>query len=58
MLGSNLSADSGTKTEAGCLFGTPFGFISRPKNFRIGTKAINPINEKARSLFSFALATH
>jgi putative ABC transport system permease protein len=38
MLGSNLSADSGTKTEAGCRHGTPFPYPS----LRIGTKAINP----------------
>jgi hypothetical protein len=38
MLGSNPSADSGTKTEAGCECGTPFHYPS----LRIGTKAINP----------------
>jgi hypothetical protein len=38
MLGSNPSADSGTKTEAGCHHGTPFHYPS----LRIRTKAINP----------------
>lgn len=37
MLESNPSADSGTKTEAGCRNGTPFHYPS----LRIGTKAIN-----------------
>jgi hypothetical protein len=37
MLESNPSADSGTKTEAGCRYGTPFHYPS----LRIGTKAIN-----------------
>jgi len=38
MLGSIPSADSGTKTEAGCQHVTPFHYPS----LRIGTKAINP----------------
>lgn len=39
MLGSNPSADSGPKTEAGCLNGIPFRILI---NLGIGTKAINP----------------
>jgi hypothetical protein len=38
MLGSNPSADSGTKAEVGCQHGTPLHY----PNLRIGTKAINP----------------
>ena len=38
MLGSIPSANSGTKTEAGCHHVTPFHYPS----LRIGTKAINP----------------
>jgi hypothetical protein len=39
MLGSNPSADSGPKTEAGCLNHTPFRILIA---LGIGTKAINP----------------
>jgi hypothetical protein len=38
MMGSNPSADQGTKTEAGCRYGIPFHYPS----LRISTKVINP----------------
>ena len=52
MLGSNPSADSGTKTEAGCPFWHPvLSYIRSFPNFGIGTNAINPSTNRPRSLF-------
>ena len=57
-LGSDPSADPGAKTEAGCHFRHPVWF-AYPKNFGIGTRAINPggvggwppLNKSSPSLF-------
>jgi hypothetical protein len=49
MLGSNPSADSGSKTDAGCQRGTPFRILplslrisTKCPSLGIGIKAINP----------------